>query len=545
MQFQPILPPKRREAMRIAGLWNDRVLASYFDETIARFPDKTAVVDFNSMACRESRLTYAELESRVSRMTVGLAALGVGPQDVVSCQLPNWWELVALTLACARIGAVINPLMPIFRHRELGFMLGFAESRLFIVPRSFRGFDHPAMATELKAGLPLLERILVVGGEGRDSFEEVLLRERAKPASLTYPGGDDVAQLLFTSGTTGEPKGAMHSWNTLTSIILPYIERLRLSSSDIVFMASPLAHQTGFMYGLMLPIMLGATTVLQDIWEPVRAARSIAAERVTYTFASTPFLADLTEVAESGGQDFSSLRVFHSAGAPIPRVLVGRASKALGAKIISGWGMTENGAVTTAKLDDPPEKIFHTDGTPLPGMEIRVTDADNRPLPPGEEGRFQVRGCGNFLGYLKRPQLFATDEEGWFDTGDLARIDADNYVRITGRSKDIVIRGGENVPVVEIEEIIYRHPSVQAVAIVGMPDARLGERACAFVVLKPGMTLRFDAMIAFLSEHRIAKNYLPERLEILDEMPRTPSGKIQKFKLREIASIFAPGAGSA
>jgi cyclohexanecarboxylate-CoA ligase len=201
---------------------------------------------------------------------------------------------------------------------------------------------------------------------------------------------------------------------------------------------------------------------------------------------------------------------------------------------VSGWGMTESGAVTTAKLDDPPEKVFHTDGTPLSGMEIRVTDAENHPMPVGVEGQLQVRGRGNFVGYLKRPQYFATDDAGWFDTGDLARIDDDNYVRITGRLKDVLIRGGENIPVVEIEQILYRHPSIQSVSIVGMPDARLGERACAFVVLKPAASLTLADIIAFLSERNVAKNYFPERLEIVNELPSTPSGKIQKFLLREM-----------
>jgi cyclohexanecarboxylate-CoA ligase len=200
--------------------------------------------------------------------------------------------------------------------------------------------------------------------------------------------------------------------------------------------------------------------------------------------------------------------------------------------------MTENGAVTTTKLDDPPDKTFHTDGCPLAGMEVRVTDPANKPLPAGSEGSLKVRGCSNFVGYLKRPQFFGHDAEGWFDTGDLAHIDDDGYIRITGRSKDIIIRGGENIPVVEVEGLLFRHPAVQAVAIVGYPDARLGERACAFVVLKSGQTLSQEEMIQFLAQHKLAKHYLPERVEIVADLPRTPSGKVQKFKLRDMAKAF-------
>ncbi len=545
MAFETMLKPSRIEAMRAQGHWRGLIATDYLDRCVAEVPDKTALVDFNSVTGKASRWTYRDFANTIDRMAVGLAELGVQKDDVVSCQLPNWWQFVALAFACWRIGAVINPMMPIFREREVTFMLGFAESKVFIAPREFRGFDYAAMAKAIRPSLPKLERILVIGGEGEDSFERTLLetpwearRDPKRLFSERRPGANDVMELLYTSGTTGEPKGVMHTANTLTSNIHPYCERLGLGASDIVLMASPMAHQTGFMYGLMMPAMLQATVVLQDIWEPKRAAALIGEERVTFTMASTPFLSDLTEAVAAGGADVSSLRIFLAAGAPIPRVLVERATKVLGANIVSAWGMTENGAVTTTKLEDPDEKTFHTDGCALAGMEIRVVGPDNKSLPAGEEGILKVRGCSNFVGYLKRPDLFAHDAEDWFDTGDFAKIDADGYVRITGRAKDIVIRGGENIPVVEIEGLLFRHPAVQAAAIVGMPDARLGERAVAFVVPKPGQQFSFDDMIRFLEEQKTAKQYLPERLEVVDDLPRTPSGKVQKFKLRDVAKSF-------
>jgi cyclohexanecarboxylate-CoA ligase len=543
MRFDPILPQARLDAMRAHGHWRDEVMGDYLDRCRADIPDKTAVVDFNCERGRETRLSYREFAARVDRIALGLGDLGVEKYDVVSCQLPNWWEFSALVLACMRIGAVVNPVMPIFRERELEFMLGFAETKLFVVPQKFRGFDHAAMARAIRAGLPRLERVLVVGGEGEESFEELLLgdrpAERASWFAARRPQADDVMELIYTSGTTGEPKGVMHTANTLLSNLRPYAERLNLGGDDVVLMASPMAHQTGFMYGLMMPVMLGATAVLQDVWEPARAAAVIKDERVSFTMASTPFLADLTDKVAQGGCDVASLRIFLSAGAPIPRVLVERATRTLGAHVVSAWGMSENGAVTTTRLDDADEKAFHTDGCLMPGMEARVVGPGNEPLPAGAEGILKVRGCSNFVGYLKRPNLFGHDADGWFDTGDIARIDADGYVRITGRAKDIVIRGGENVPVVEVEDLLFRHPAVQAVAIVGMPDARLGERACAFVVPKPGENFRFADMVAFLQQQKLAKQYFPERLEVVDELPRTPSGKVQKFKLRELAKEFA------
>jgi cyclohexanecarboxylate-CoA ligase len=312
-----------------------------------------------------------------------------------------------------------------------------------------------------------------------------------------------------------------------------------MDDTTVILMASPLAHQAGFMYGAMMGPLLGAKLVLQDIWQPDEAAALIEAEGVSYTMGSTPFLADLTDCPALKRHDISTLRTFVSSGAPIPRVLVERAVERLGCAVISAWGMSETGSVTTTRPDDPPEKIFGTDGVALPGMEVRVTDERGKPQPVNTEGTLQCRGIGNFVGYFNRPDASAGDADGWFDTGDLATMDADGYIRITGRSKDIIIRGGENIPVVEIEELIYRLPAVQSAAIVAMPDERLGERGCLFVVLQPGAMLTFGEVVAHLVWHNAAKNYFPERLEIIPEMPRTASGKIQKYLLRERARALA------
>ncbi|SDB74979.1 cyclohexanecarboxylate-CoA ligase [Belnapia rosea] len=545
MQFAPILPEARIRAMRAAGLWGDHLLTDSLDAAVAAQPGATAIVGRNSLTGERASLTYAELAERAERIALGLSRMGVGRGDVVSFQLPNWWQFTALHLACLRIGAVTNPLMPIFRERELGFMLGLAESKVFIVPQLYRGFHHAAMARTLRPCLPGLARLLVIGGEGEEDFDQLLAPQPGADARAIFaagrPGADEVVQILFTSGTTGEPKGVMHTSNTLFSNVRGYIERIGLGPADVLIMSSPMAHQTGFMYGLMAPILLGAKVVLQDIWQPEEAADLIEAEGVTFTMASTPFLSDLADVGARRPEAVRSLRMFLSAGAPIPRVLARRAAEALGATIISAWGMTENGAATTTRPDDPPEKAFETDGCPLPGVELRVVDAEGQPLPADQEGRLQIRSASNFVGYLRRPEWFGTDAEGWFETGDLARLDADGYVRITGRAKDIIIRGGENIPVVEVEGLIYRHPAVQEAAVVAMPDARLGERACAFVVPRPGAGAPSLAELnAFLLREQIAKQYLPERLEVVEQMPKTPSGKIQKFQLRERAKGLTP-----
>lgn len=545
MHFDAILLPPRRAHMIAKGLWHDRTINDDLDACLAACPDKLALTALRVETGELRRFTYRELVRMADRIAVGLTRLGVGRNDIVACQLPNWWQFTLTYLACSRIGAVMNPLMHIFRERELSFMLQHGEAKVIIAPKVFRGFDFEQMITALQPSLPHLQHVVAVDGTGANSFEALLSGpewENAPDAqdilTRSRPGPDDVTQLIYTSGTTGEPKGVMHSANTVMANIIPYAQRLHLGSEDVVLMASPMAHQTGFMYGLMMPIMLQASAVLQDIWEPQKAIELIRNEHVSFTMASTPFLTDLARTVaadvQAGGAGVPTLRTFLCAGAPIPGPLVEQARSALGAKIVSAWGMSENGAVTLTLPEDPDERPASTDGCPLPGVEVKVVDGDGKPLPPGEPGRLLLRACSNFGGYLKRPHLNGTDADDWFETGDLARIDAQGYIRITGRSKDVIIRGGENIPVVEIESLLYRHPAVAQAAIVAYPDERLGERACAVVVLKAGETLDLPTLVDYLKAQKVALQYIPERLEILDAMPATPSGKIQKFKLREL-----------
>lgn len=547
MEFDAILFPPRRAAMIEKGFWRDRTINDDLDACLSQKPDKEALTAVSIEKGETRRLTYRELARLTDRLAIGLAKLGVVRNDVVSAQLPNWWEFTLVYLACARIGAVFNPLMPIFRERELSFMLKHGQSKVVIVPKRFRGHDYEGMIAALRPALPDLRHVLVIGGTGDNDFN-ALLQEASDPqngAMPSRPTADDITQLIYTSGTTGEPKGVMHSSNSLAANIVAYAERLRLSADDVVLMASPMAHQTGFMYGLMMPIMLGARAVLQDIWHPRKAVETIRSEGATFTMASTPFLTDLANVVAETGLAVPTLRTFLCAGAPIPGPLVERARKTLGIKIISAWGMTENGAATLIKPDDDDERAFNTCGCPLPGVELRVVDSDDKPLPNGTSGRLLIRACSNFGGYLHRPHLNGTDADDWFDTGDIASIDDRGYVKIDGRSKDVIIRGGENIPVVEIEALLYRHPAVAQAAIVAYPDERLGERACAVLVTKPDQSINFREMVDFLKSQKVALQYIPERLLVLDQMPSTPSGKIQKFKLREVVKESLPSAQAA
>lgn len=540
MQFDAVLLAPRRAQMRSQGWWRDITINDALDHAARQWPDRLALVGLRAGEETAQQFCYAELARMTDRVAMGLWRLGVRPADVVACQLPNVWQFTVLYLACARIGAVLNPLMPIFRERELLFMLGHGEAKVIVVLKDFRNVDYEAMLKGIQPQLPHLQHVVAIGGAGADSFEALLAQpaweegvDAAQILKQNRVQPDAVTQLIYTSGTTGEPKGVMHSSNTLMANIHAYAERLALNSADVVLMASPMAHQTGFMYGLMMPVMLGATAVLLDVWNAATAAQLIRRWHCTFTMASTPFLADLSrEVAVSG--PVPSLQTFLCAGAPIPGPLVEQAQAALGAQIISAWGMSENGAVTTTLPSDGAQRAVDTDGLPLPGAEVKVVDDLGRELPRGEIGQLWVRANSNFGGYLKRPHLNATTDDGWFDTGDQARMDAQSYIRITGRSKDVIIRGGENIPVVEVESLLYKHPAVAQAAVVGYPDERLGERACAVIVLKPGAAEpALSDVTDFLRAQKVAPHYLPERLVVLAEMPATPSGKIQKFKLRE------------
>ncbi|MDQ0382375.1 AMP-binding protein [Amycolatopsis thermophila] len=530
MPFATILDDELIEAHTRAGFWVDRTITDHLDEVAAATPDKTAFVD-----SRRS-VTYAQLKHEVDRCALGLLELGVRPGDVVSFQLPNWIEWIVVHYAASRIGAISNPLIPIYREREVGFMVGLARSKVIVVPESFRGFGHAAMAERLRPQWPDLDHVLVVGSTW-DSFAATPWEERRDPAELAAlrPDPNDVTLLIFTSGTTGEPKGVMHTHNTAIAANNPLPERLGITADSVFHMASTLAHLTGFLYGARLPVQNGATCVLQDTWDARRFVELVAEHGITYTSAATPFLHDLLSAPNLAGHDLSSLRRFCCMGAPIPRALVREARRKLpGMVVLGGWGQTEDALVTLGIPGDPDEKVIDTDGYPWPGMRIRVVDADGTELPPDTEGRLQVTGPFLFVGYAERLEMTRASFDGeWFDTGDLATIDADGYLRIAGRTKDVIIRGGENIPVAYVENVLYEHPDVDEVAVVAVPDPRLQERACACLVLKPGAPgLDLEKLRAFLAEKGVAKQYWPERVEVLDQLPRTASGKIQKFQLR-------------
>jgi cyclohexanecarboxylate-CoA ligase len=547
IRFDPVAHAK---AMRAGGFWIDKSYDEFLQLAIARTPDKLALLANRMDRAEGRRFNYTELGDLVARAAASLHRLGIGPNDVISVQLPNWWEFAVLTLAAFRVGAVVNPLMPIFRERELSYMLEFAESKALVVPKLFRGFDHETMAHALKPDLPKLKHILVVDGEGPNGFDAALLsgEERLAPPPVGDIGplaGDAMAVLMFTSGTTGSPKGVMHCLNALMACNVALAGRFGLDESDKMLVCSPLGHMTGFAAGMLLGFKIGASVIFQDVWEQKRGVTIMAEEGVTFSAGAATFLTDMCEAVIHGAPKPQKLRKFLCAGAPIPPALIERVHREIGAVVCSLWGMTESLSSTLTEPERALVKSSTSDGRELDGVNVKIVRPDGSPAPVGETGALKVRGAQMMLGYYKRPDMEPFDAEGWFDTGDLAYMDEEGYVRINGRTKDIIIRGGENVPIVEIEGLLFKHPAVLAVALVGYPDARLGERACAFLTLRPGHSLDLKTVQAYMEEHKVAKQYWPERIVIAEDLPKTPTGKIQKFQLREQAKAFADAAEKA
>jgi cyclohexanecarboxylate-CoA ligase len=533
---------KRIAAYSRPGLWEDKIVDTYLTVAAGATPEQTAVID------HRGAWTYAQVNGLVDDLASALQARGIGRGDVVSWQLPNWVEAAVVHLAALRVGAISNPIVSIYRHAEVSFILRQAASKAMFVPATFRSFDYAGMLAEIRAELPDLHAVVVVGDDeagGDISYEALIAQGRTLPLAAVERSANDPALLLYTSGTTAAPKGALHTHNTLDYEIRSVIEFFGLSHNDVVFMPSPVGHITGVVCGILLPASLGATAVLLDVWEPGRALSLIAAHRCSFTVAATPFLHGIMHHPDLANTDVSALRVFMCGGADMPPELITSASAALDCTVTRAYGSTEYPSATGCNQDDPPDKRACTDGRAMGAAQVRVVDESGSDAPAGVVGDVLVRGPELFVGYLDtnlNDEAFTSS--GWFRTGDLGRLDADGYLEVTGRSKDIIIRGGENISVKEIEDHLFGHPKIGDVAVVATPDPVLGERVCAVVVPAPGQTVTLAEITEWLRAARFAKQKLPERLIVLDELPRTASGKVQKFKLRELARISRPDPDS-
>lgn len=541
-------------------------LDEVFRRNASEMPLELAVVEARDGS--DATLTWQELLDKVERTAMLLLHLGVHPGECVAYQFPNCLEFVVITLAILRVGAICCPLMPIFREREIAFCLRRSGARVLIIPDEARGRHHAGEIASLlreasifSGELPLRLEHVVVSSPGRkthplpmgeyqngsvhwlrfqEAVQAVTIDSAALDARRTQPNA--LVQLLFTSGTSGEPKGVLHRNDVLMRAAAMEVEHLGLNAHDRIFIPSPLAHQTGFLYGMWLAILMGVPQIVQPIWNARRALRALNDWDGTFVQAATPFLADIMKAVDEGERPPAALRIFVATGAAVPRGLAERATRILGTAVCGAWGTTESCLGSLAAPTDESAKVWGTDGRALRGIHLRITDAQGHILPAGEEGHFEVQSPTMFEGYVDHPEWTAAafTPDGWFRTGDLGVMDESGYIRITGRVRDVINRGGEKIPVGEVEQLLSDHPAVAEIAIVAMPDARLGERACAFVVLRPRATLDFERMQHYLDACQVAKQYWPERLEIVDDLPRTPSGKIQKYVLRERAHGLRP-----
>lgn len=514
-----------------------------FLNLVATTPDKTAIASYFAGRPEPVSLTYREVANLVDKLAITLLDFGVKSGEFVSYQFPNRWEFAIAHLATIRIGAISNPIMPIYGKREIQFMLERTKSRVCMAlahtPRSKPG----KLLQEIREELDALEHIILVddldpAGSLESLLADIVVDDTARRRlDALKPAPDDIEIILFSSGTTGEPKGILHSFNSTYRATSNCFGIMEMDCDDVVLMSSPLAHATGFDYGLEMPLYCGCKVVYQDVWNSEEMLRIIERERVTWTKGSAAFAKDACDAAEAanGKYDVSSLRCFVSGGAPIPPQLIGRVRDLMGAQLIPCWGSSEVGIATIGRLTDSDEKRASTDGAPVPGVELRVVDDEDMPVPPHTPGHLQLRASGQHVGYFMNDALYdASFIDGWFRTGDLGRVDDDGYVRIVGRSKDIVIRGGENIPIIEIENLLLDLPDVKEVIIVGIPDDRLGERCHAVVIpCVPGRELPLSLLTGYLESKHVTKQYWPEFISMTSEFPRTASGKVQRFVVRD------------
>jgi len=528
-----VLAPTRRPALadawRSAGHWRGETVWQAFAATTAGAPDAIAVVDGGV------RATFAALGADAERVATALGTLGVVAGDVVAVQLPNWRETVVAFLAIARLGAVATPVLPIHRRRELGFILGQSAAKVLFVPGRYRDCDHRTLAAELRPSLPALAHVVTVRDDppvGGLAYDSLLSARGTAGAPATDAAA--IALLLYTSGTTADPKGVLHSHETLLSEARSLGPVHGLGPGDRVLMPSPLTHISGFMHAVLVPAALGTGAVLMDRWDTGRALALIAAERVTYMIGAPTFLRDLAASPDLARHDLRSFRLFSCGGADVDPTLVRDAATKLGCVAKRVYGSSEFPTVTTCGPDDPPARRVDSEGRPIGAAEIRLVDDDGAAVPAGVEGEILARGPECFLGYLDATlDADAFTPDGWFRTGDLGAVDADGYLRITGRKKDIIIRKGENISARELEDLLAAHPAVAEVAVVGVPDPAAGEIACAVLRLKPGAPAPALAdLTSYLQARGLSRRKLPERLAIVADFPRTASGKIVKRALR-------------
>jgi acyl-coenzyme A synthetase/AMP-(fatty) acid ligase len=536
--------PQQIEDYYRDGLWSTETVHDMLSLHAQENPDKVFATDGTRS------LTYRELFDAGQRLAVGLHRQGLRRGDTAAVQLPNWVEFIQVLVALSRLGVVMVPIMPIYRHEDVSYVLSNADIRAVFTPAHFSKFGYLDMYLGLRREHPNLT--IVVARPDREAqavvdtddavftlqdLEANTDDDSARSELDDPPGPDDPFVIVYTSGTTSRPKGCVHTFNTYCAGARAMVGPFGYTASDVQFGPSPIAHTTGLVTSVLLPMLTGAATHLMSQWDPIRAIEEISRYGCSAAVTAPTFLHTLLSDYDAARHDLSSLRLWTCAGAPIPAAVVERAGTALpNIKVLSLYGRSENLVTTTCSVTDGVSRALSSDGTATPGAEVKIVDDSGCEVPRGAEGDIAYRGPAHMIEYLgnsaETAALFTRD--GFSRSGDLGRMTADGYVRVTGRTKDIVIRGGMNISVREIEDHLAHHPALQAFSVVGMPDERLGERVCCFVVTASGHdTPTVENLRDFLLAKGMPIQKTPERVVAVADLPMTATGKVLKHELRK------------
>ncbi|MCZ7530169.1 MAG: AMP-binding protein [Acidimicrobiia bacterium] len=533
-----------------AGLWADQTLHDLFDETVAERPDAVAVTT------RDRRMTFAEYKAESDALAAGLLLAGVERGDIVAVQLPNWIEFCLLQIALSRIGAVIQPTHCVFRERELRSLLGFCDTDFVVVPDSFEGHGYANAVRNIRDDLPRLRKLIVArgdtsGGEGEAGLETLIDeggRDLERLEGVTTDP-DDVFYLNFTSGTEGNPKGFLHTHNTLISTFKNMSQALANLDPEIVNLTcSPMTHSFGH-FTTYQCALAGIPMVLVDRYRPGDVLELIEQERATSISGTPAHLIGILHHPDFESVDTSSVKSVSVGGARSSPELMETLEAVWGVRSANTYGMGENIIHTRTMPWDPEDKATESVGRPLFGAELKIADpADHaRELPPGEVGDIMFRGPTLFVAYHKQPELTAATrtDDGWFVTGDRGYVDDEGYLYFAGRAKEVINRGGTKIYPKAVEDLLVEHADIEEAAVVGMPDERLGERVCAYVVTRNGATADVEELRSFFAEQKAMKYLAPEAIVVVDELPMTPTGKIAKSALVEDAAERVRAHGEA
>ena len=530
LEWQPReVPADLAAGYRRDGFWAGETLGALLGGRLAATPNQT--FKFRSDE-RPWAGTFAEVLDGSRRVAAGLAAVGVRDGDVVAFQLPNWVEAALLFYGAALLGAVVVPIVHFYGAKEVRYILDRSGARVLVTADAFRGIDYLATLDALVGDLAALEHVYVVGDDAARWRPFSVLVDSAPHESPAEVADSSPALVGWTSGTTSDPKGVVHSHR---SIVAEARQLAGARSGPPTLIGAPVGHAIGMLGGLIVPVLDGLPVQLIDTWDPGVVLSAMLEDRVSAATGATFFLTSLLDHPDFGPEHLELMHVATMGGAPVPHAVAERVSAA-GMSMIRMYGSTEHPSTTGSTYGvDPADKGMYTDGRPLPGVEVRLVDESGSDVHAGVAGEILSRGPDLFEGYTDPSLTAAAFVDGcWYATGDIGVVDEDGYLTITDRKKDIIIRGGENVSAAEVEELLLHIRGVAEVAVVAAPDARLGEHACAFVRLLPGAeSLELESVRSHLGAAGLARQKWPEELRVVPDFPRTASGKVQKFVLRQ------------